>query len=420
MPFFFCCSVSAYAQTPEQWKAISSDFQPASQKSIDALIRRIGDKRVVAIGEETHGTGDYQDFRNALTRRLVEKQGFTMVILENPHEDMVKLQADLGKVPLDTLMRRHLFEIYQTAEMKAFLEWVMAYTQKGKTLRLGGCDDSNRDVLPLMIKERLAKYDNAALNALLDDYIQRAMLHPTAYWALPGKQRVINSGRNVLVDMMWESLDVALRIDSIYKTLPAKDPLVEELLFHLQGGLAQGPSVIKNRWVLSRDSMMAARVNYHSNVQGAKVVVWAHNAHVAKKPVIDDVGRMGEEIGIANPGRFFSIGLNCGEGTYTYINTRAINADHRFRDSTFNKALLPLKPESWNAAMQQQTKRPTLFDFSRLQPAERSVFLEPKLYRFVGYNAEKNADGSYFKTAPALLYDAVIYYPVTHHTKHLF
>ncbi len=105
-------------------------MDPASQKSIDAIVHRIGDKRVVAIGEETHGTGEYITFRHALTKRLIEKEGFTMVILENPHEDMVKLQADFGKVPLDTLMRRHLFEIYQTAEMKAFLQWVLTEAKK--------------------------------------------------------------------------------------------------------------------------------------------------------------------------------------------------------------------------------------------------------------------------------------------------
>ncbi len=166
--------------------------------------------------------------------------------------------------------------------------------------------------------------------------------------------------------------------------------------------------------------MMAARVNYHVKEQGVKAVVWAHNAHIAKKPIIEDVGRMGELLDLTNPGKFFNIGLNSGDGSYTYIKTLNINADHKFRDSAFHTQLLPLKAESWNAVMVQQSKKHTFYDFSRLQPADKSVFQEPKLYRFVGYNAERSADGSYFKTAPALLYDAVLFYPVTHHTQHLF
>ncbi|WP_341838927.1 hypothetical protein [Chitinophaga caseinilytica] len=132
LPVLLCCTVAAFAQTPEQWKSISTEIDPTAKTAIDEIVRRIGDKRVVAIGEETHGTADYYKFRYALTRKLIEEKGFTVFVLENPHEDMASLQAGLGKAPLDTLMRRHLFEIYQSAEMKEFLQWLQASPQGKK------------------------------------------------------------------------------------------------------------------------------------------------------------------------------------------------------------------------------------------------------------------------------------------------
>ncbi|WP_423735774.1 erythromycin esterase family protein [Chitinophaga caseinilytica] len=420
LPVLLCCTVAAFAQTREQWKSISTEIDPTAKTAIDEIVRRIGDKRVVAIGEETHGTADYYKFRYALTRKLIEEKGFTVFVLENPHEDMASLQAGLGNTPLDTLMRRHLFEIYQSAEMKEFLQWLQASPQ-GKKVKLAGCDDSFREVTPNLLQERLSKYNNAMLNELLADYALRGSMRAPQYYALPGKQRVVNSGKyNGAYDYFAETYSVVDRIDSIYRTLPEKDELAEDLIFHARSTFAMAPAALRDVY-MSRDSLMAARINHYAKRAGAKVIVWAHNAHVAKKPVIEDIGRMGQELQIAHSGQFINIGLNSGDGSsYSYIKVRNINADHNFRDPIFQKELLPLKADSWNAAMQAYTKQSVLFDFSRAKPADKSAFETPKPYRFVGYGIEKSEDDSYFKSAPALLYDLVVFIPVTQHTKPIF
>jgi hypothetical protein len=40
----------------------------------DGLLRQIGDARVVMIGEASHGTHDFYDERQKITRRLVEEK----------------------------------------------------------------------------------------------------------------------------------------------------------------------------------------------------------------------------------------------------------------------------------------------------------------------------------------------------------
>ena len=48
----------------------------------DALLERIGDARVVCLGEASHGTHEFYRERARITRRLIEEKGFTAVAVE--------------------------------------------------------------------------------------------------------------------------------------------------------------------------------------------------------------------------------------------------------------------------------------------------------------------------------------------------
>jgi erythromycin esterase-like protein len=48
----------------------------------DALMDRIGDARIVLIGEASHGTYEFYHERARITRRLIVEKGFTAVAAE--------------------------------------------------------------------------------------------------------------------------------------------------------------------------------------------------------------------------------------------------------------------------------------------------------------------------------------------------
>ena len=76
---------------------------------LDPLLERIGDARVVAIGEASHGTHEYYAWRAALTRRLVTERGFGLVAVEGDWPDCyrvnrsVKLRPGADVDPRDAL-----------------------------------------------------------------------------------------------------------------------------------------------------------------------------------------------------------------------------------------------------------------------------------------------------------------------------
>ena len=57
----------------------------------DPLLRWIGDRRVVMIGEASHGTHDFYRERARITRRLIEEKGFNTVTIEGDWPDAYRV-----------------------------------------------------------------------------------------------------------------------------------------------------------------------------------------------------------------------------------------------------------------------------------------------------------------------------------------
>jgi protein-L-isoaspartate(D-aspartate) O-methyltransferase len=60
---------------------------------LDALIDRIGDARVVLIGEATHGTSEFYRMRARITRELIRRRGFTTVAIEGDWPDVARVDG---------------------------------------------------------------------------------------------------------------------------------------------------------------------------------------------------------------------------------------------------------------------------------------------------------------------------------------
>jgi protein-L-isoaspartate(D-aspartate) O-methyltransferase len=61
------------------------------QGNLDALLDRIGDARIVLLGEATHGTSEFYRMRARITRELIERRGFTVVAVEADWPDAARI-----------------------------------------------------------------------------------------------------------------------------------------------------------------------------------------------------------------------------------------------------------------------------------------------------------------------------------------
>ena len=94
-------------RTDDEVRALARPLR--DEADLDPLLERIGGARIVAVGEASHGTHEYYAWRAALTRRLIEERGFTVVAVEGDWPDCyrvnrsVKLRAGADEDPRDAL-----------------------------------------------------------------------------------------------------------------------------------------------------------------------------------------------------------------------------------------------------------------------------------------------------------------------------
>jgi erythromycin esterase-like protein len=69
------------------------------EADLDPLLERIGDARIVAVGEASHGTHEYYAWRAALTRRLIEERGFRFVAVEGDWPDCYRVNRSVRHRP---------------------------------------------------------------------------------------------------------------------------------------------------------------------------------------------------------------------------------------------------------------------------------------------------------------------------------
>lgn len=100
----------------------------------DGLLALAGDRRLVLLGEASHGTHDFYAERARLTRRLIEERGFTAVAIEGDWPDAARVNRyvlGLSDDPdADTALAGFLrfpTWMWRNEDVLAFVEWLRAH-----------------------------------------------------------------------------------------------------------------------------------------------------------------------------------------------------------------------------------------------------------------------------------------------------
>ena len=66
-------------------------FESIETARLDRLLARIGDARVVLLGEASHGTSEFYRMRDRISRELIAKKGFRFVAIEGDWPDAARV-----------------------------------------------------------------------------------------------------------------------------------------------------------------------------------------------------------------------------------------------------------------------------------------------------------------------------------------
>ena len=382
---------------------------------------RFADAQVVLLGEATHGTSEFYNARAAITRRLIEKHGFTVVAVEADWPDAARIDGyvrhhDPRPRSGDSFVRFPTW-MWRNQEVLAFADWLRHYNDGRKDIAQAsfhGLDVYSLSESIAAVLEYLDAVDpdEAARARWRYGCLTPWQDHPAEY----GKA-VIHGQQHPCEDAAVEQIHqlVCKRLEYIENDGEkwfdaAQNAKIVAAAERYYRAIYQGSAA---SWNL-RDRHMFETLQAiiaHRGV-GTKAVVWAHNSHIGDASATA-MGWRGEfNIGqlarIAYGDDAVCIGFGTDNGTVAAASDWG--ADMQI------KTVRPARPDSYEHAFRLTGYARSLTDWRGREKQKFAHMLrEPLLERAIGvvYRPETELASHYFEAILADQFDAYIWFETT-------
>lgn len=267
---------------------------PADEDFSDLLplVKWIGDSRVVALGEVTHGDGPTFHAKARLVRFLHQVMGFDVLAWESGFFDVPLMDAALRTdVPLPEAARQGLYRIWWSSQEVqptfAYLRATQATTRPIQSVGFDcrvATDRSRSELFPASIFEFFDRLDPALISKAerADLTAMSIGLLPVEYYNKPGERIYNRALPRRLISVIEERRKELLVRASPREIDHIRQSLVSLLAMDRALGGQAGTGQSTDGY--SRDTAMAENLLWllENPLAGRKVIVWAHNFHVQR------------------------------------------------------------------------------------------------------------------------------------------
>ncbi len=268
----------------------------------------VGDAHIVELGEGTHGTRDFFQAKHRMLEYLVEKMGFNIFALEANQLQTARVNqyALTGEGDARSAISG-LFKIWKTEEVLAVVEWIRAYNKSGRGhVEVVGYDMQDPQLPIDSVKAFLSRVDPAYLpiaDSTYQDFREswRKGAYPQRDDSVFARWKL--GARNVLDHLAASKSSYADRATA------------GEISWAIQNAnvVYQSASLSNNAANSIRDSSMAANAEWAlAQRPNSRMVIWAHNSHVARER-----GRMGGYLDATHGPDMRVFGFATYDGAYT-------------------------------------------------------------------------------------------------------
>jgi protein-L-isoaspartate(D-aspartate) O-methyltransferase len=354
------------------------------------LFDRFADRRVVLLGEASHGTSEFYRARAAITRRLAAEHGFTLVAVEADWPDAAAVDRYIRHRPprpgTEPPFQRFPTWMWRNTDVAALIDWLREHN--------AGVEESQRQAGFYGLDIYNMSGSIAAVLAYLDEVDpEAAAVARERYGCLTPWQREPSTYGRAVLTAGYRKCEQAV-IDQLRELLQRRlDYVAQDGEGFLDA--AQNARLVASAeryyrimyyggaesWNL-RDTHMFETLCHLLEAHGthAKAVVWAHNSHIGDARYTE-MGILREELNIGQlcRERFGEEAALIGFGTHTGTVAAASDWDGDMEI----KRVRPSHRDSYERLCH-EAGVPAFFLDLRRDEALRRRLLEPRLERFIG------------------------------------
>ncbi len=385
------------------------------------LLDRIGDARVVMLGEATHGSSEFMEMRARITRELVERLGFNLVLLEGDWCDVQAIDRHVRRRDRSYLrtpaFTRFPTWMWRNHEMRRFVDWLAEHDSRlapEQRVSIHGLDLYGLRGSIESVIGYLRRVDPTAADVARSRYACFAPWEgdPITYGrAVAGGQVASceSEASATLAELIARRREYESRDgDDWFDTARHATVIRESERFYraMHEGSAASWNLRDRHMFDTLESVMRFRG------EDARAVIWAHNSHIGNAAATE-MGRRGE--------------TNLGELVRRHFGEDAYSIGFGTHRGTVAAA------SDWGAAMRLMSVRPSHEDsYERIchesevraftlplrdvhEPIVRSALLPPRLQRAIGviYRPETEMLSHYFEAVLPAQFDEYVWFEET-------
>jgi len=373
---------------------LRTDEPGGDDGDLRALHPLVDGARIVALGEGTHGTREFFRAKHRLVQWMAEREGVTVFAIEAnmPEARRVNEYVLTGRGDPRAALAGLYFWTWNTEEVLALIEWMRAWNASGRgRVEFWGFDMQNPTVAADSVRAFVARADAPFLPALDSAYAVGRAAYESGRGGRPVAPEQARAWRDaaarVLAHLAGQRAAYLARFDTAQVDWAEQNARIVEQA--ASSNLPDGAS---------RDSSMAANVGWIAahHPAGTRMVLWAHNGHVARAP-----GWMGAYLDRRFGSAYRPFGFAFGEGDYTAIGPRGLAA----------YPAPPPAPGSVESVLRGMGTPRLVLDLRAAARERDGAWLaEPHLFRSVGALA---SDAQFTDVPVAARFDALVWFDRT-------
>lgn len=401
----------------EQIAKVIEPFDSVDSLPLEGLLERIGDSRLVLLGEASHGTSEFYRARQRITRALIEEKGFDFVAIEGDWPDVARIndyvQHSESPQPEWTAFARFPTWMWRNVEVLGFIDWLRQYNANfppNERVAMHGLDLYSPyqsidavlayldDMDPKMAAFARERYDCLApFKPEAANYGRWAGSHGVAHceaqaldvlhalqarasdYVKQGSERFLDAVQNARLVVSAEAY-YRLMYDDSYNTWNLRDTYMFETLEALLGHYGTG----------------------------SRGVVWAHNSHIGDARATDRIRRGELNIGQLCRERFGDAAYLIGLGTNSGTVAAASDWGAPMEIKTLNQVLV----ESYEHLCHTTGHAGFMLPLGRSgDPKVRQGLMKSRLARAIGviYRPETEGVSHYYETQLPRQFDEYIW-----------
>jgi protein-L-isoaspartate(D-aspartate) O-methyltransferase len=401
--------------------ASSEPFNSIGSADLDRLLERIGDAKIVLLGEASHGTSEFYRMRDRVTQELLTRKGFRFVAIEGDWPDVARLDHYVRHFEYPpsewTAFARFPTWMWRNNEVRSFVDWLHAYNAGRKLedrvavygLDLYSLYTSIRSVLKYLDavdpdSARVARQRYGCLSPWQGD--------PATYGhaALTGAYRTCEKEVvRILEDILHKQSDYAAHdgerfLDAVQNARLVTD--AEHYYRIMYYGSRASWNLRDNHMFETLKSLLA----FHG--PEAKAIVWAHNSHIGDSAATEMSARGEYNIGHLCRDEFGNGVYSIGFGTHSGTVAAASDWDGPMEVKT----VLPSLQQSYERLCHETRHPQFMLPMRGRSAAEvRNRLAKPRLERAIGviYRPETELASHYFQAVLPAQFDEYIWFDET-------